>query len=219
MLAKNVPFLWTPECEEAFLKLKNALITAPVLVLPRSDKPYILTTDAGTAGLAYILSQKDSEGREHVICYGVRGLRAGEKHYTITELEALAVIEGIKLYHPYLIHNTFEVITDHVPLTYLQTMHLIGNGRLTRWALFLQPYKFTVRYLKGELLTAADALSRIPRKPKINDGGENIKIKEPNEPDMKQTSQVNQVIAKAKVNIEFIFENNEPLIHALSIQE
>jgi hypothetical protein len=42
-------------------------------------------------------------------------------------------------------------------------MKLSGNNRLTRWALFLQPYKFTITYKKGRLLTAADAISRIDR--------------------------------------------------------
>jgi hypothetical protein len=116
LLAKDVKFVWTSECEKAFSELKTALITAPVLALPRLDQPYILTTDASTSGLAYILSQKDDAGREHVICYGGRGLRAGESKFCITELEALAVIEGIKQYHTYLIHNTFEIVTDHVSL-------------------------------------------------------------------------------------------------------
>jgi len=41
-------------------------------------------------------------------------------------------------------------------------MKLSGNNRLTRWALFLQGYKFTINYKKGILLTSADALSRVP---------------------------------------------------------
>jgi hypothetical protein len=70
LLSKDTPFVWTDECEKAFNDLKTALTTAPVLALPQLDKPYILTTDACQSGLAYIPSQKDAEGREHVICYG-----------------------------------------------------------------------------------------------------------------------------------------------------
>lgn len=116
-----------------------------------------------TSGVGHILSQKDEGGREHVICYGGRGLRLNETRWSITDLEALALIEGVKSNHTYLINNTFEVVTDHVSLTYLQTMRLSGNNRLTRWALFLQPYKFTISYKRGELLTSADAISRIDR--------------------------------------------------------
>ncbi len=57
-------FRWTPECQQAFDLLKQELITAPVLVLPDFSKPFVLTTDASTSGIAYILSQRDEAGRE-----------------------------------------------------------------------------------------------------------------------------------------------------------
>jgi hypothetical protein len=44
-------------------------------------------------------------------------------------------------------------------------MKLAGNNRLTRWALFLQPYTFTITYKKGALLTSADAISRMDNLP------------------------------------------------------
>src|SRR5208282_423382 len=53
----------------------------------------------------------------------------------------------------------FEVVTNHVSLSYLKTMRFSGNNRQTRWALFLQSYRFSVRYKKGILNTAADAIS------------------------------------------------------------
>jgi hypothetical protein len=45
---KNVVFQWTPECEEAFGNLKEALTTAPVLVYPQFGPgcSSILKTDA-----------------------------------------------------------------------------------------------------------------------------------------------------------------------------
>ncbi|HSN23100.1 MAG TPA: RNase H-like domain-containing protein, partial [Methylomicrobium sp.] len=148
------------ECQEAFERLKEALITAPVLALPDFQKGFVLTTDASTTGIAYILGQKDDEGKEHPVWYGGRGLHPNEKKWGITELECLALVEGIKQYHTYLASREFEAVTDHVSLTYLQKMKLAGNNRLTRWALFLQPYKFKITYKKGELLTSADAISR-----------------------------------------------------------
>src|SRR5208282_4272431 len=40
-------------------------------------------------------------------------------------------------------------------------MRFSGNNRQTRWALFLQSYRFSVQYKKGALNTAADAISRM----------------------------------------------------------
>jgi transposase InsO family protein len=166
LLKKDAEFVWTPECQKAFEKLKEALITAPVLALPDFNRPFILTTDACTSGIAYILGQRDEGGREHPVCYGGRGLRPNEEKWTVSELEALAVVEGVKNFHCYLAGNEFECVTDHITLTYIQKMKLSNNNRLARWALFLQGYKFKVTYKKGETLTAADAISRIPGLPK-----------------------------------------------------
>jgi len=37
-----------------------------------------------------------------------------------------------------------------------------ANNRLARWALALQPYKFTTNYKEGKKLTAANGVSRRP---------------------------------------------------------
>jgi hypothetical protein len=65
LLKQDVRFKWTDDCEKAFQELKTALITAPVLVLPDFRKPFILTCDASTSGVGYILSQND-EGAENM---------------------------------------------------------------------------------------------------------------------------------------------------------
>ena len=80
-------------------------------------KEMILTTDACTSGTAYILSQLDDHGREHVISYGGRSLRKSEINWTISELECLAIIEGTRAYHQYLVSRPFTIVTDHVSLT------------------------------------------------------------------------------------------------------
>ena len=78
LLKNDVPFKWTSDCQIAFERLKRALTMAPVLALPRFDRPFIPTTDASITGLAYILSQKDENNREQVVCYGGRGVRSAE---------------------------------------------------------------------------------------------------------------------------------------------
>jgi hypothetical protein len=99
------------------------------------------------------------------VAYGGRGLRPNETRWAVTKLECLALIEGVKQFHTYLAGSNFEVVTDHISLTFLRGMKLAGNNRLTRWALFLQPYTFTITYKKGVLLTSADAISRMDNLP------------------------------------------------------
>ncbi|HSN22734.1 MAG TPA: reverse transcriptase family protein, partial [Methylomicrobium sp.] len=165
LLKTDAKFVWTQQCQDAFEEIKSRLINAPILKLPDFKKPFVLTTDASTSGIAYILGQRDSEGREHAVAYGGRGLRPNETRWAITELECLALIEGVKQYHTYLAGNEFEIVTDHVSLTFLQRMKLSNNNRLTRWALFLQGYRFKITYKKGDTLTAADSISRMENLP------------------------------------------------------
>jgi len=92
LLKKDVPYNWTKQHQEIFEILKEKLTTAPILSYPDFNQSFILSTDASTTGLGAVLSQKDSEGREHPIWYASRTLSPAEKNYHITEQEALAVV-------------------------------------------------------------------------------------------------------------------------------
>ena len=116
--------------------MKKALTFPPVLAFPDMSRTFILTTDASCKAISYILGQRDSDGREHVIEYGGRALRGSEFNYSVSELECLAVVEGVKAYHPYLAAGHFEIYTDHQALTYLQRI-IVSTGRLAHWAILL----------------------------------------------------------------------------------
>ena len=66
-----------------------------------TNKEFTLTIDASGQTLGYILNQKYNEENERVIAYGGRTLRKSVRNYPITEHEGLAIVEGIKAYHPY----------------------------------------------------------------------------------------------------------------------
>ena len=123
-------------------------------------KPFILTTDASSTGIGYILSQKDEE-KESVISYGGRVLRDAETRYSASEREMLAVKEGIKAFCPYLSDHRFTLITDHQPLKYYHKFQP-ATKRLCDMALYLQGYQFEVVYKEGKSNCNADSISRIP---------------------------------------------------------
>jgi len=51
--------IWTLKCDEAFLILKEKLVTAPVLVSPNWDEPFHVYVDASNVAMGCVLSQKD----------------------------------------------------------------------------------------------------------------------------------------------------------------
>ena len=54
LLRKNVPWLWSFSCQEAFDDLKAALTCAPVLALPKAGVPFKVINDASGFGLGAI---------------------------------------------------------------------------------------------------------------------------------------------------------------------
>ena len=162
---KDTKWNWTPECQKAFETLKTNLITPPILAYPDVNKPFIITCDASTTGLGYILSQKDDLGFERVVEFSGRSLRNAEKNYTITELEALSVIAAFRKFHSYVYGNFVTVRTDHEALKYIHK-NKNSKGRLIRWVLELLNYDYEIEHRPGIKNGAADALSRIEEFPK-----------------------------------------------------
>jgi len=50
LLKKDVPFLWSVECQECFDILKERLINYPILKYPDFSKQFIIRTDASYNG-------------------------------------------------------------------------------------------------------------------------------------------------------------------------
>ena len=107
---KGVSFNWTEECVVAFDKLKRVLVSAPVLAYPNFKEPFLLFVDASSMGIGFTLAQIQN-AKEVVIAYHGRGLNQAERNYSTTKREALALVEGIKKFQPYLQNRKFTVVT------------------------------------------------------------------------------------------------------------
>lgn len=65
---------WTSEGTKAFNKLKEILLSSPVMRNPDFSRPFILQTDASEVGVGAVLSQADAEGYDHPVAYFSRKL-------------------------------------------------------------------------------------------------------------------------------------------------
>ena len=164
-LAHNLPpFQLTPEHQESFDKLKEALTVAPVLPYPDYSKPFILEIDALLKGLGAVLSQEDDKGNLHVVSYASHTLKPYEKsmkNYGSAQLKLLALKWSVcEKFKDYLIGSKCTILTDNNPLTYIQTSRL-GTSQIC-WLSELTLFNFDIKYHAGKSNQAADALSWQP---------------------------------------------------------
>ncbi len=144
LLSTKTAWLWSEACDEAFHSLKEALTSAPVLVLPDPHEPFEVITDASDIASGDILLQ---HGRP--VAFESRKLVPAERNYTVTERELLAVVHSLKLWRCYLEGVKFTVITDHEPNTWLRQQKAILSRREARWSEFLESFDFDWQYRAG----------------------------------------------------------------------
>ena len=160
---KKVEWDWTEACEHAFQTLKAKLCEKPVLAMPdfnEGHNVFRLHTDWSKTAIGAVLLQTDkTTGKEHAIAYASRILTSAERNYAPTEGECLAVVWAVKKFRHYLHGRTFEILTDHHALKWLQSARF-SNSKLERWALALQEHDYRIDYHRGTDNVVADCLSR-----------------------------------------------------------
>lgn len=161
LTAKTMPdkVEWKPEHQQAFEELKKSLQQEPVLQNPDYSRPFTLHTDASNRGVGAVLSQVQADGTDLPVAFYSRKFLPRETRYTTTEKECLAVINAVRHFEVYLLGRQFDIVTDHSALKYLTTIKH-GGARLSRWALALQPFSYTIRHREGASHSNADGLSR-----------------------------------------------------------
>ena len=71
----------SPEAREAFNHLKAACLQAPILSFPDFTKQFLLEMDASRRDLGGVLSQKQADGRYHLIAYASHVMNETEPRY------------------------------------------------------------------------------------------------------------------------------------------
>ncbi|XP_024010349.1 uncharacterized protein LOC112085370 [Eutrema salsugineum] len=105
---------------EGFLKIKQALVSAPIVQAPDWTLPFEVMTDASDYAVGAVLGQKKDK-KLHVIYYASRTLDSSQEKYATTEKEMLAIVFAFEKFRSYLVGSKVVVYTDHAALSYLIT--------------------------------------------------------------------------------------------------
>jgi hypothetical protein len=125
---KDIPFVWTPECQHAFDTLKNAITSAPIMRTPQHELPYLLETDASGFALGAVLSQQ-YEGRWHPVGFFSKTCNSAERNYPTHDMELLAIVNLFKEWRHLLegAKHPITVLTDNNALKYFMTLRLLSR--------------------------------------------------------------------------------------------
>ncbi|CAF1339961.1 unnamed protein product, partial [Rotaria magnacalcarata] len=151
---------WNADCTNAFITLKQKLISPPIMHSPNFSFPFILELDACEYGIGCILTQEYND-RKYLISYASRTLCTAERNYSSVECEALAIVWGTKHFRQYLEGGPVLVRSNCKALEWLKTAR-DPTGRLARWAMKLSPYHIIIQHRTGKSNANGDFVSRYP---------------------------------------------------------
>ena len=140
---KKGAFVWTKAAATAFKDLKEHMTRAPVLCLPDFSKVFEVTCDASGVGIGGVLSQES-----HPIAFFSEKLNDARLRYSTYDKEFYAVIQALRHWRHYLLHQEFVLFSDHEALKFLHAQKKL-NARHNRWVEYLQEYTFVLKHKVG----------------------------------------------------------------------
>jgi hypothetical protein len=147
-------FSWSDEANNAFLLLKKALTSAPVLRLPDFNNTFIVECDASGSSFGAVLHQ----GKGAIAFFSKT---ATPRHHALAayERELIGLVHAVRHWRPYLWGRTFIIHTDHYSLKFLLDQRLATIPQ-HHWVSKLLGFNFSVEYKPGRTNVVVDALSR-----------------------------------------------------------
>ncbi|UYV78280.1 K02A2.6-like [Cordylochernes scorpioides] len=101
LLKKDKNLFWSAQCQAAFIKLKNEVVSDRDSIPFDTNLLVTLTTDASPVGIAAVLSHSINKV-EHPIAFASRLLTDAEQNYFQLDREALAIVFGVDRFFYYL---------------------------------------------------------------------------------------------------------------------
>ncbi|MBW0519638.1 hypothetical protein O181_059353 [Austropuccinia psidii MF-1] len=161
---KDTVFDMTVYRVKTFDSLRQALTTAPLLLMPNFQLPFKLHIDASGDWLGAVLHQVqiiNDEPVEGPIFFISRQIKQTEARYGASQMEFLCLVWALDKLNYLLEGCAFEVITDCTAVKSLLNMKT-PNRHMLRWQIAIQEYKgnMTIVHKDGTIHKNADGLSR-----------------------------------------------------------
>ncbi|GMG15137.1 unnamed protein product [Phytophthora fragariaefolia] len=155
---KIVVFVWSKDCEAAFLQLMRRLVEPPILAYPYFAKRFKLYVDSSRLAVGACLMQT-VDGRDRVIASARNWIN---KLDGSSEVECWGIVWAARKFRCYLDRREFDLFTDHKELTWVfNKPNRTSNAKLAIWAMELSQLRFKVYHKPGTAVGHVDGLSRL----------------------------------------------------------
>jgi hypothetical protein len=147
LLKKYLSFSWTEDVENAFVRIKKEISSAPVLVKTDFEKDFIIYTNAMEEVVFSILVQGDDQNNEKPVSYMIQILSYGEFKYSYIKKHAFALVKAMEKFRHFILgkHTLIKVPFPAVKFLLSQTYI---SGKLTQWLAKIQEHDLTIMMSK-----------------------------------------------------------------------
>jgi hypothetical protein len=143
ILKKDHSFSWTDDVEDAFVGIKKAISSAPVLAKPDFEKEFMIYTNATEEAVSAILMQGDDQGNEKPVAYMSQILSDDEFKYSFIEKHAFSLVKVVEKFRHFILgkHTLVKVPLPAVKFFLSQTYL---SGKLAHWLAKIQEHDLTI---------------------------------------------------------------------------
>lgn len=158
----KTPIEWTTAAIQAFEKCRQSITEATTLCFPVPGCSLAIMTDASDHSLGAVLQQK-IENIWKPLAFFSKAMSATQCRYSVYDRELLAMYAAVKHFRRLIEGCEVTLYTDHKPLTFALTRPASSSDtpRRERQLHYISQFCSSIKYIKGEENTVADALSRI----------------------------------------------------------
>ena len=128
---KKQAWLWDEVHQIAFDSVKDTTARDVVLAYPDYLQEFEIYTDSLSKQLGAVITQGDK-----TIAFFSRKLTETHQHYSVTEIELLAIVETLKDFKGMLLGQRLKVFTNHKNL--IQDALRLTSDHVYRWRLLLE---------------------------------------------------------------------------------
>ncbi|RVW53505.1 Retrovirus-related Pol polyprotein from transposon 297 [Vitis vinifera] len=159
---ESQPTVWDDQCQRAFERIREYLLSPPVLAPPTPGRPLLLYLSVSDVALGCMLAQLDDSGKDRAIYYLSKRMLDYETRYVMIERYYLALVWATRRLRHYMTEYSVHLISRLDPLRYLFDRPALV-GRLMRWLVLLTEFDIhyvTQKSIRGSIV--ADHLASLP---------------------------------------------------------